>query len=60
MALLWLLAIEMGAAAHFHGGWGGVRKYFWERDPVAGPAYVAVVLFYAVMPVAGAGSLCFW
>lgn len=50
MALLWLLAVEMGAAAYFRGGWGGVRKYFWERDPVAGPAYVAVVLFYAVMP----------
>lgn len=49
MALLWLLAAEMVAAAYSRGGGGGLRKYFQERDPVAGPAYVIVVPFYAVM-----------
>jgi hypothetical protein len=50
MALLWLLAVEVGGAAYFRGGWRGVRNYFWERDVVSGSAYMAVLLFYAVMP----------
>jgi len=51
LALLWFLAIEIGLYKLVHQGDGrGWRDWVWERDPVSGTAFFAMLGVFMALP----------